>query len=156
MNKEQREVVADWLIVFGSVGLLLALFMTWSHQLSGPLLALSGSSDALRGVPRDPTAWQVYSTADVALALVAVGLFVVALIGSRPARLGAVAGAAVALAFVIHAAGAPPSNGVESVLGQLQVPTDLRTAATPGPGITVAMVALLLALSGLALSFTAD
>ena len=156
MNKEQREVIGDWLIVLGALMLFVSLFLTWSHQLSGPLLAVSGASQALSGVPRDPTAWQVYSAVDVLLALLAAGLFGVALIGSRPARIAAAFATGLALVFVIHAAHSPPSNGVANVLPTLSIPAELRPAPTPGAGVAVAIVALGLGLGGLLLSFTAD
>ena len=69
LGREQREVIADWLIVAGAVALFASLFLTWSHQFSPAFLAAWGTSDALRGVPHDPTAWQVYASADVLLTL---------------------------------------------------------------------------------------
>jgi hypothetical protein len=68
VSKENREVVADWTIVLGATILFVSLFVTWSHQFSPGLLAQFGSSELLNGVAHDPTAWQVYSAADVALA----------------------------------------------------------------------------------------
>ncbi len=46
-----------------------SLFLTWSHQFSaGVPGANGGHRPQLNGVPHDPTAWQVYSVADVLLA----------------------------------------------------------------------------------------
>jgi hypothetical protein len=155
-SKEQREVVADWLIVAGAAGLFGSLFLTWSHQFSAAFLAVWGTSDQLRGVPHDPTAWQVYSTADVLLALLAGALIAVALFGSRQARTGALAGAGLALAFTIHALAVPPTNGASIFDPSLSVPNYFPSSASAGIGETVALVALVLAIVGLGLSFTAD
>ncbi len=93
MNNDRRELIADWLIILGAVGLFGSLFLTWSHQFSATFLAQWGSSDQLRGVPHDPTAWQVYSSADVLLALLSVALVGAALKGGRRVRAGASAAA---------------------------------------------------------------
>jgi hypothetical protein len=126
------------LILFGAVGLLVALFLPWSHQLS----------HGLPGVPRSPTAWQVYSVVDVLLALLVGGLLAVALLGGRIARLVVLIAAAVAVAFTAHALSVPPTNGA----------TIVPPAASPASaaGEVVAISALAVAIAGLALSFTAD
>ncbi|MGA2927987.1 MAG: hypothetical protein ABSG43_18735, partial [Solirubrobacteraceae bacterium] len=110
VSREAREGIADWLIVIGSVLLAGSLFLTWSHQLSRSVLSAYGHSQLLRGVPADPTAWQVYSVMDVALGLLAVGLFAVALIGARGARVVALAGCSIGFAFTVHALSDPPTN----------------------------------------------
>jgi len=103
---------------------LISLFLTWSHQPS-----------RLAGVPRDATAWQLYTYADVLLALLAAAV-VVAAHASRRARLLTAAAVAIALAFVAHALAAPPSNvGVPHV------------HATAGPGETLALVGLTITLA---------
>ncbi|MGI8902363.1 MAG: hypothetical protein ACR2IP_01565 [Solirubrobacteraceae bacterium] len=155
MSRERRGLIADVLVLLAALLLGASLFLTWSHQLPDPVLRVAGASQALAGVPRDPTAWQVYSAADVVLALLAAGLFTAALIGTPVARMGLFAAALVGLAFVIHAAGVPPTSGVADVLPVLHVPPSVAAAGS-GAGISVAIVALGLALSGLALSFTAD
>lgn len=154
MYRQRREVLADWLIVFGGVGLFGSLFLTWSHQFSAAFLGQWGNSPELQGVPRDPTAWQVYSAADVILALLAALLVGVALIGNRPARLVALAMAAIGLAFAVHALSVPPTNGatIFDPAGNRYAPN----SPAPGPGETVAVVSLGVALAGLVLSFTAD
>jgi hypothetical protein len=63
-RREIRESLADWMIVFGALLLALSLFLTWSHQFTNAFVGEVGA-DQLHGVPRDPTAWQVYSIADV-------------------------------------------------------------------------------------------
>src|SRR5579862_4627951 len=125
--------------------------MTWSHQFSPAFRAAWGSDPALAGVPRDPTAWQVYSAADVLLALVAGGIASAAFVGRRRARLLTLAPVAIALAFVIHALGVPPTNGVgvTSVAGVVDHPTS-------GFGELMALIALGIATLGLLLSLTAD
>lgn len=154
MSKENREVLSDWIIVLGAAILLGSLFLTWSHQFSAAFLAEFGP--AINGVPHDPTAWQVYSAADVVLALLAVGLLCAGLFGSRGTRFVAGVGAAVALAFVLHALAVPPTNGANIFNPALSVPDYAPAGSTAGPGETVALVGLLLAIFGLGVSFTAD
>lgn len=156
MSKETREALADWLIVVGAVVLFASLFLTWSHQFSRAFLLTFGSSDLLRGVPRNPTAWEVYSATDVALALLAIALIAVAMLGTRSIRVAATAAAAVALGFTFHALSAPPTNGANIFRPAYSVPQYASPGATAGAGETIAILGLLLALGGLALSFTAD
>ncbi len=105
--------LADWLMLVGGVGLFVSLFLTWSHQLPARVLALLAGSPTIRGVPADPTAWQVYAVADVILALVALALVAVALRGrSGGMRLTALAAVGAALAFTAHAASRAPTNGL--------------------------------------------
>ena len=156
MNKETREAVADWLIVVGAVVLFASLFLTWSHQFSRLFLITFGSSDLLRGVPRDPTAWQVYSAADVVLALLAIALIAVAMLGTRSIRVTATAAGTVALGFTLHALSSAPTSGANIFHAAYNVPQYASSGATAGTGETVAILGLLLALGGLALSFTAD
>ena len=157
VSTEHREVVSDWLIVAGAVALFGSLFLTWSHQLSPGLVALFGAYGPLRGVPRDPTAWQVYSAADVVLALLAAGLFGVALVGSRVARLIAVFASALGLAFVLHALGSPPTNCAANIFNPANsVPSDLSLTPGAGLGETLAIIALMMAITGLVLSLSAD
>jgi len=139
-------------MLLGAVVLFVSLFLTWSHQLPAAVLIRLAGSPALQGVPRDPTAWQVYSVADVLLALLAAGLLAVALRGrSNRVRVAVLAGVALALAFVIHAASVPPTNGV-LLVNPVDVPQYLPRAATSGAGETVAIVALGLAAAGLLIS----
>jgi hypothetical protein len=155
-TKETRERLADWLIVVGAVALFGSLFLTWSHQFSPGFLSTFGSSQQLAGVPRDPTAWQVYSTTDIVLALLAAALVASALFGTRPWRLVAVAGALIALAFTLHALASPPTNGANIFNPSLSVPDYTSPGSTAGIGETVALIGLAVALIGLLLSFTAD
>ena len=149
MPRDVREVIADWLIVLGAVALLVALFLPWSHQFSPGFEARFAPTGMLRGVPRDPTAWQVYSLADVGFALIVAGLLVAAMIGGRTRRLGVLLAAAVALAFTVHARSAPPTTGTV-------VHAPVTNRPRPGAGETVAIAALGVAIAGLVLSFTAD
>lgn len=151
------QILAGWLTLLGAVGLFLSLFLTWSHQLPRSVLAVAGSSPALRGVPRDPTAWQVYSIADVLLALLALALLVVALAGrSRGARLGVLLAGAVGIAFVVHALSVPPTNGVLVLDPVASSPRYVSSAATSGAGEVVALLSLALAGAGLVLSLATD
>jgi hypothetical protein len=132
LSREAREVLADWLMLFGAVALLIALFLPWSHQ-----RPLPGFSHSL-------TAWQVYSVVDVLLAVLAGGLLAVALLGGRAARVVVLLAAAVAVAFTVHALSVPPSNGA------------IAGAAGSGAGEVVAIAALGIAIAGLAISFTSE
>jgi hypothetical protein len=132
LSRQAREVLGDWLMLFGAIVLLVALFLPWSHEHAFP------------GFPRSPTAWQVYSVVDVLLALLAGGLVAAALLGGRAARITVLVAAAAAVAFTAHAVGVPPSNGADA------------GSPASGPGEVVALVALALAMAGVALSFTAE
>ena len=156
MTRQRREVLADCVIVIGAAALLGSLFLTWSHQFSPAFLAVWGSSDQLRGVPHDPTAWQVYSAADVTLAALAGALVAVALRGNRAARACAALASLIAGAFIVHALGHAPTNGANIVDPALSVPNYAPNSPTAGVGEVVALGAIGLALAGLALSFTAD
>jgi hypothetical protein len=152
----KRELVADWLMVLAAPILIGSLFLTWSHQFSARFRAQYGASAALASFPSDPTAWQVYSTADVLLALLAIGLFSAALRGGRPARIVVALGIAVALAFTLHAVSAPPTIGPSLFDPTLNPPAYTPDVPAAGPGETFALVALGLGLAGTLLSFTAD
>jgi hypothetical protein len=156
MNNDRRELIADWLIILGAVGLFGSLFLTWSHQFSAAFLAQWGSSDQLRGIPHDPTAWQVYSGADVLLALLSVALVGAALRGGRRVRAGASAAALLALAFTVHALSTPPTSGANIFDPSLSPPNYVPNAPMAGTGVTLAVIAIGLSLLGLLLSFTAD
>jgi hypothetical protein len=151
VSKELREVISDWLMVLAAILLFVSLFVTWSHQFSPAFWTRYGNTPALQGVPRDPTAWQVYSIADVLLAGLAVLLFAVALRGWRGGRIAALLGVAVALAFTVHALGTPPTNGANLFGTSLNIPDH----PTPGAGEVIALVGLGLGLVGVTLSFTA-
>jgi hypothetical protein len=156
MGKQRRELVADWLIMVGGAALLVSLFLTWSHQFSPHFLAVFGANGELQGVPHDPTAWQLYSSADVLLAGLAVALVLVALRGNRLARLVVLGAAAIGLAFTLHALSTPPTNGANIVSPGESTPSYVSSAPGAGVGETVAIAGLLTAIAGLGLSFTAD
>jgi hypothetical protein len=144
------------LIALGAIGLFVSLFLTWSHQISPALLAVPGARVALQGVPPDPTGWQVYSVADVVLAALAVALALGALIGRRRFLAILIPFVLVAVAFVLHALSSPPTNGVRLVNPGTPIPQYVPIAPTAGVGETVALVALLLALAGIAVSLVSD
>jgi hypothetical protein len=156
VSRQRREQIADWLTMLGGAGLLLSLFLAWSHQFSAAFLAQWGSSEQLQGIPRDPTAWQVYSTADVLLAVLGAGLIAVALRGHRNARMATAGVAVVALAFTVHALSVPPTNGANIDDPSATVPRYYPNAPVAATGETVAIASLVVALAGLGLSFTAD
>jgi hypothetical protein len=132
--------------------LFVSLFLTWSHQFSTPFFQQFAESALLRDIPRDPTAWQVYSSADVLLALLAVALVPIGLVGGRRAMLGGLVGALLALAFTLRALSSPPTNGANIFNPALNVPQLVSSGATAGPGETLAIVGLLVAIVGLGLS----
>lgn len=156
MSRGLRETISDWLMAIAGPLLLGSLFLTWSHQLSAPLRARYGATAALAGIPANPTAWQVYSAADVFLAAVAGGLFLVALLGGRWGRAVLAGALVVALAFVIHALSVPPTNGVVLFDPTLTPPGYSANAVTSGAGPVLALVALVLGAAGVALAFTVD
>jgi hypothetical protein len=155
VRREAREVIADWLIVGGAVTLLISLFLVWSHQYSREFVTKVGAAQ-LQGVPRDPTAWQVYSIADVLLAVLAGALVLAALIAGRRARISALVAAAVGLLFVVHAMSVAPTNGANVSDPSAGPGQFFPGSATSGAGEVVAAIALGVAIAGLALSFTAD
>jgi hypothetical protein len=156
LTKQKRASLADWLIVGGALALFGSLFLAWSHQFSPSFLNTFGSSELLDGVPHNPTAWQVYSTMDVVLALVALGMAASALFGTRPWRVGVLVAVLVALVFTLHALNAPPTNGANIFNPSLSVPEYQSPGATAGPGETVAVIGLALAILGFLLSFSSD
>ena len=156
MSKGKRETVSDWLMTLSAPLLLGSLFLTWSHQFSRSFLARWGTTSVLQGIPHDPNAWQVYSAADVLLVLVAGGLLAVALWGGRIRRLMLVLALMIALAFTVHALGTPPTDGAVVFEPSLNPPAYAPNAPRSGVGEDVALLALLLVIGGVALSFTVD
>jgi hypothetical protein len=148
--------IGDWLIALGAGGLFASLFLTWSHQFSPGLLAVPGARVGLRGVPQDPTAWQVYSVADVVLAALAAALALAALAGARRFRLVMLPFAAAGLAFVVHALSSPPTNGVRLVDPGPLIPGYAGVVPTAGVGETVALAGLLVVMVGIGLSLISD
>jgi hypothetical protein len=155
VRREAREVIADWLVVGGAVTLLISLFLVWSHQYSRGFVTKVGAAQ-LQGVPRDPTAWQVYSIADVLLAVLAGALVLAALVAGRRARISALVAAGVGLVFVVHAMSVAPTNGANVSDPSAGPGQFFASSATSGAGEVVAAIALGVAIAGLALSFTAD
>jgi hypothetical protein len=156
LTARRAGTVADWLIAIGAIGLFASLFLPWSHQFSHQLLALPGARVGLRGVPPNPTAWQVYTIADVLLATLAGALAFAALAGPRGYRLGMVPAIGLELAFVVHALSAAPTNGARLLNPGAVVPAYLPLAATAGVGETVATVSLGIAAAGIVLSLITD
>lgn len=156
MSKGLRETISDWLMAISGPLLLGSLFLTWSHQISTGIKARYGGTAALAGVPADPTAWQVYSGADVLLALVAGGLMALALWGGRARRIALALALIVALGFVIHAMAVPPTNGVLVYDPTLVPPGYSANLVRSGTGEVLALVALGLGSVGAGLAFTVD
>ena len=156
MTREDRGVIADWVVLISAVLLFGSLFLSWS-RLSPSYLTIANQLQTLQGVPREPTAWQVYSAADVLLALLAAALIVVALVGSKRGQIGAILAAFFALIFTIHAVSAPPTNGAANAFQpSLDVPTYVAPSPTPGPGETLAVIALVAAVAGLGVSLASE
>ena len=141
-------------MVAAAVRLLVSLFLVWSHQLSPAVVHHYGATGTFDGVPRAPDAWQLYTAADVLLAMVAVALLAAALWGDRTLRIVLVAGIAVAIAFVAHAVAVPPSNGAD--VFDPRTGAYVATAASSGPGEALALAALAVAAGALLASLRAD
>jgi hypothetical protein len=144
LHPDVRDRIADWLLVAAAGGLLASLFLPWSHQ---------GTPQP--GVPSDPTAWQVFSVADVLLAVLAVAVLGVALLGGRRSRGAVLAAVALAMAFVLHALSVPPTVGANVVNPASGVSEYLPRSATAATGETVALAGLGVAVIGLAFSAAA-
>lgn len=156
MSKGLRETISDWLMAISGPLLLGSLFLTWSHQISTGVRARYGATAALAGVPVDPTAWQVYSGADVLLAAVAGGLMAVALWGGRARRIALALALVVAVVFVVHAMSVPPTNGATIFDPTLTPPGYGANPVSSGTGEVLALVALGLGSLGVGLAFTVD
>jgi hypothetical protein len=152
VSKRVREVISDWLMLVGAPILFGSLFLTWSHQFSPAFLAQYGNTQALAGVPRDPTAWQVYSIVDLLLAALAAGLLAAALRGWRGLRVAVLLGLLVAIVFTIHALGTPPTNGANLFDPSLNAYSPNHPTAAAGE--VVALVGMGIGLAGVLLSFT--
>jgi hypothetical protein len=98
----------------------------------------------------------VYSVADVVLAALATALALSALIGRRRFRTTMVPFVVVGLAFALHALSSPPTNGVRLVNPGTLIPQYAPISPTAGVGETVAVLALAVALAGIALSLISD
>ena len=153
MSKGSLQAIGRRLLLLGPLVLLGSLFLTWSHQLPPSLVSAAGAG-AFTGVPRDPTAWQVYSAVDVLLALLAGALVAAGLGGGRRARLWVGVAAVIALAFVIHAVSVPPTDGALAVDSARPAAGYIPDGAGAGVGETVAIVGLLASLSGLVITAT--
>ena len=156
VSERRRELLADWLTIAGAAGLFVSLFLTWSHQFSAPFLTVWGDSDQLRGVPRNPTGWQVYSSVDVMLALLAAGLVAVALVGTRAVRVGAIVLVGCGLAITLHALSAAPTDGANTLGSSFDLSGSGSGVPSAGVGETVAIARLAVALGGLVFSLTVD
>jgi hypothetical protein len=144
-----RLLLARRLVLLGAAGLFLSLFLPWSHQFSHAFLVRFRGSALLAEVPHDPTGWQVYSAMDVALALLAAAMVAACLFGSRRVRLVTIGAGAIALAFTVHALSVRPTNGANLVNPSQSVPNYLPSSATAGPGETLALLGIGVALLGL-------
>jgi hypothetical protein len=142
----RRERLGDLAMLIAAPLLVISTFLTWSHQFSAATLARYGSSLALQGVPRDPDAWQVYSSVDVLLVALAIALVAVALAGARTARWVLLAALALGLVFCAHAAAVAPTDG--TLIGAGTSGGYVDTGATSGVGEIVALAALSLGAAG--------
>jgi hypothetical protein len=154
--QDVRSLFADWLVLLSGLVLFVSLFLTWSH-LSPAYVALANRLQTLEGVPRDPTAWQVYSAADVLLAALAAALVGVALTGARKARIATLVACVLALGFTIHAAGVAPTNGAANAFRpSADVPSFVAPSPASGVGEVMAIVAVIGAIGGLSVSLATE
>ena len=154
MSARLREQSGDLAMVLAGPLLVISTFLVWSHQFSAVTLKRYGSSLALQGVPHDPDAWQVYSTVDVLLVVLAIALVAVALAGDRTARWVLLAALAVALAFCVHAVSFAPTNG--TLIGDAATGRYADTGASSGVGELVALAALCLGAAGVLATLLTD
>lgn len=149
VGNRRRFAAAGGLTGLGGGALFGSLFLVWSHQYGNRLVRVVGRA-ALTGVPRDATAWQVYSAMDVLLCVLAAALVAAAVAGERTGRVWAATLAVLvglAIAFVLHALAVPPTNGL--LLVAPGTASYVRPGAGAGPGETVALAGLIVALVGL-------
>lgn len=160
MPTARHAAAARWLIAAGAAALFVALFLTWSRQVTGRALRVLGRLGGLQGVSIQASAWQVYTMADVLLALLAGGLIALAVVRvapAGPAWLIAMLAVLGALAFVVHALAVPPTNGLLLVhpAGTRSTGDHIHyvwTGARAGAGEVAAIAGLAVALIGLAVS----
>jgi hypothetical protein len=155
---EARSRLATALVVCGALGLLGSLFLEWRISPVHNFLILFGALDRIGGFfAADRTGWQLYSVANILLALLTALLLVAAFVRRRPLRAVAAILALAGLAFAIHALLATPGpTGSRTAIGGSGagpiVSRDVPALyAAVGPGETVAIVALTLAVLGLAI-----
>jgi hypothetical protein len=147
----RRLRVSGLVTALGAAILLGSLFLTWSHQIT-PAEHDIFHGAVMFGVPANPTAWQVYAIAGDVLAVAAIGIGAAGLWGQRRTRVLALGVVALGLAFVVHAAGTAPTNGLLLASGAGGSARYVTDPATAGPGETVALVGLLLSGAGLLLA----
>ena len=154
MSARLREQSGDLAMVLAGPLLVISTFLVWSHQFSAATLKQYGSSLALQGVPHDPDAWQVYSTVDVLLVVLAIALVAVALAGDRTARWVLLAALVGALAFCVHAVAVAPTNG--TLIDDATTGRYVDTGASSGVGELVALAALCLGAAGVLVTLLID
>ncbi len=160
MSDRARARLPAVLIAGGGLGLLGSLFADWRTSPFRNFLFLFGALNRVGGLLQgDRSAWQLYSIADILLAALAVLLVVVAAIDRWQLRAVAVLPTIAGLVFAIRAVVDPPAFlTVSEVFGTnaaaASVPARVVRYFAPqsGPGETIAIVALAIALSGLALA----
>jgi hypothetical protein len=152
--RARAERLGDVAMLLAGPLLALSTFLVWSHQFSAATLARHGSSLALQGVPHAPDAWQVYSSVDVLLVLLAIALVAIALAGDRIARRVLLAALVLALVFCAHAAAVPPTNG--ALIADPATGAYVPTSPTAGAGELVALAALALGTAGVLVTLLAD
>jgi hypothetical protein len=155
VNEPRRRTPLDLLAGSGAGLLFGSLFLTWSHQLTRTERARFGGA-TLFGVPANPTAFQVYASTGIVLALLAAGIAATGLLvphhggwRARRLRMLALAAAVVGLGFVIRAATSAPTNGLLLAHGSGAQARYVTDPAAAGMGETVALIGLICAVTGL-------
>jgi hypothetical protein len=135
-----------------------SLFADWRLSPVRNFLILFGALNRLGGsfILGDRTGWQLYSVADILLAGLAFVLLAAAVIDRWQLRAATAALALAALVFAVHALLDPPGLGSGplagfSGVGSIAAGDAGIYPAIAGPGETLAIVALVIALLGLAL-----
>lgn len=152
MYQAARVRVAAALIAAGAAALFVSLFLTWSSTGLGNYLVVFGAVHRLAAALPHRDAWHTYSVADILLAALAAGLFVAAVFRHRVFRIVIAVFALAGLAFCIQSVADPPKV---AGVGRLGLGFMLAFVSSAGAGQTVAIVALAIALLGLALTVRA-
>ncbi len=138
-----------WIAAAGALLLAGSLWLTWSHERTPALVRRFGAGPVLAGVPAAADAWQVYAASSFVLLALAGAIAAAGWRGGRTTRLTVGLLALLAVAFVAHALASPPTAGLALATGS-PVPRYLPDLATSGAGEPIALLALALALAGLA------
>ena len=164
MSTERIGVGARLMAAVGGVVLVVSLFLTWGSTAGDSFLTLSGATNR-RGAffaGMSKSAWEVYSVADIALVVLAVGVIVAVRLDRRRLLLVALLAAVAGLGFAIDQIGNPPLVASPLPVGIPLRPTPANlphlfgssAGAGAGAGETVAVIAVVAMVIGLTAALT--